>query len=444
MKKIVSRFIVATLGLVTLLAHADRLSPTMHISSELAYPVMLREESSQSNYLKVSLTGKDLLYETQRSPINISLVIDRSGSMRGEKIEKARDAALLAVDMLRRGDMISVIGYDHSAEVIVGATKIGNKQRIKSRIREAIRADGNTALFAGVAKGIKEVNKYLSRNNVNRVILLSDGQANVGPSSSSELGELGAAAAKKGIAVTTIGLGEGYNEDLMTTLAGYSDGNHFFVEDAGDLEMAFDSEFNDVMNVVAQNVKVNIDVQHGRAKRLLGRDGRIRGSNASVKLNQVYANQEKYILLEIAPPMIGRRGEKQVATIDISYDVQGKRKHIQQSVTLLYTDSNALYEKAVNEEILADVFIQRSNLANEKAIRALDSGDKQAAQKALRDAKNYMSTQAEQLASPAARKKIQKKALMFDQSMEKLKAAPTVNARKAIKEESYKTSRQQK
>ncbi len=443
MKKYLSRFIVITLGLVALLAHAGISSSTMQVSSELAYPVMLKEDP-KSNYLKVSLTGKDLLRETHRSPINISLVIDRSGSMRGEKIEKARDAALLAVDMLRRGDMISVIGYDYSAEVIVAATKIVNKQQIKSRIREAIRADGNTALFAGVAKGIKEVDKYLSKNNVNRVILLSDGQANVGPSSSSELGELGVAAAKKGIAVTTIGLGEGYNEDLMTTLAGYSDGNHFFVENAGDLETAFNSEFNDVMNVVAQNVKVNIDVKHGRAKRLLGRDGRISGNHVTVKLNQVYANQEKYVLLEIAAPTHGHKGEKQVANIDISYDVRGKRKHIKQSVSLLYTDSTALFEKAINEEILADVFIQQSNLANARAIKALDRGDKKAAEMILSEAESYISTQADQLSSQAARDKVESKARNFEQSIEKIQMAPVINARKAIKAESYRTLKQQK
>ncbi len=419
-------------------------SSAVNISTELAYPLMFKEQI-KNNYLKVALTGKRTFTESVRSPVNVSLVIDRSGSMSGDKIAKARDAALLAVDMLSKDDIISVIGYDFSAEVIVPATKLTDKARVKHKIRDAIRADGNTALFAGVSKGIAEVNKFLSKNKVNRVILLSDGQANVGPSSSSELGELGVSAAKQGIAVSTIGLGDGYNEDLMTTLAGYSDGNHFFVEKAGDLELAFNREFNDVMNVVAQDVDVVISVKHGKPVRLWGRHGDIRGRQVTVKLNQLYAKQEKYVLLEIAPSDSGHQGEQSVADVKVSYRLRGTESKQQQKQTakVLYTDSQELAEKSANETILADVFVQQSNLANEKAIEQLDQGDKAGGGATLQDSVTVAHSYMKSLASPEAKSKVQQQINQLQEAAEAVQSAPVTKARKIMKKNSFSTKNQQ-
>src|SRR5690606_9640008 len=108
-------------------------------------------------------------------------------------------------------------------EVLVPATKVSDRATIDRGIQR-LRAGGMTALFAGVVKGATEVRKFLSRDRVNRVILLSDGAANVGPASAGELGRLGTTLRKEGIAVTTVGLGLGYNEDLMVQLAQGSGG----------------------------------------------------------------------------------------------------------------------------------------------------------------------------------------------------------------------------
>ncbi len=105
-----------------------------------------------------------------------------------------------------------------------------------------------------MVKGSSEVRKFINRNRVNRVILISDGIANVGPSSPEALGNLGASLGKEGISVTTIGLEAEYNEDLMTKLAMYSDGNHAFAETPQDLARIFDHEFNDILSVIAQDV----------------------------------------------------------------------------------------------------------------------------------------------------------------------------------------------
>lgn len=412
------------------------------VNTELAYPYAKR---NQNNYIKVTLNGGNILQKISRTPINIALVIDRSGSMSGDKIAKARDAALMAVDMLGSHDILSVIGYDYSAEIIVPATKLQNKSRLKKIIRNEIQAEGNTALFAGVSKGIAEVNKFLSKNNVNRVILLSDGQANVGPSSSSELGELGISAAKQGIAVTTIGLGDGYNEDLMTTLAGYSDGNHFFAKNAGDLETAFNREFNDVMNVVAQEVAVTFKLNQFKPVRLLGRDGKISGRNVSVKLNQLYANQEKYILLEVEPTA-KKSLKRLLGEVHVSYRLRGGNEVREHDFhpTVTYTSSASEVQEHANEDILADVFIQKSNFANHRAIEALDRGDKKQSLDVVAEAVLESEAYLQHLKKPEVRAKVSNQIKSLKEANQAIQAAPARNARKVLKENSYKTLKQQK
>ncbi|MCA9135024.1 MAG: VWA domain-containing protein, partial [Planctomycetales bacterium] len=191
-------------------------------------------DAKKENYLRIGITGFELPSDKQRLPVNVAIVIDKSGSMQGEKIEQARKAAIQAIDRLRDSDIVSVVTYDSSVNVLVPATKASDRETIRKQIA-SIAAGGNTALFAGVSKAAGEIRKFLDDKHVNRVILLSDGLANVGPASPAELEQLGESLIKEGISVSTMGLGLGYNEDLMTRLALASSGNHVFIEDAENL-----------------------------------------------------------------------------------------------------------------------------------------------------------------------------------------------------------------
>lgn len=147
-------FAALAMGLLATTTAAQPPAPKVTIKSELASPLVL-ENSQDKNYLKVSLTGFPL-HATKRSPINLALVIDRSGSMGGERIEQATEAAVMAVNTLSAQDTLSVVIYDDVVDVIVPAAKVDNKAKLISQIRERLTARGGTALFAGVSRVSKK------------------------------------------------------------------------------------------------------------------------------------------------------------------------------------------------------------------------------------------------------------------------------------------------
>ncbi len=165
---------------------------------------VIEADKKQLVHLKVGLTGFMLEGERKRVPVNVALVIDRSGSMAGEKLERAKEAAIAALERLNADDIVSVVLFDETVDVLIPATKLTDKESVRAAIRTVV-VRGGTALFAGVSKGAAEVRKFHDKGRINRVILLTDGQANVGPSSPSEIGSLGESLRKENISVTTLG-----------------------------------------------------------------------------------------------------------------------------------------------------------------------------------------------------------------------------------------------
>jgi Ca-activated chloride channel family protein len=267
----------AYIALILCLSSALLAANELHLSVDMEHPV-LSAGPRQITYLKVGLTGFEWKKDAERPPLNVALVLDRSGSMEGEKLERAKDAAKMAVEFLSPRDILSIVTYESEVDVLLPATRVSDKRRIMRAI-DGIYSAGNTALFAGVSKGAHELKKFIDRGRVNRVILLSDGLANVGPDSTDDLVDLGSGLRREGISVSTIGLGLDYNEDLMSSLAQASDGNHAFVREPADLTRIFDLEFKDAFEVVAKDVELVITCSRGiRPIRVLNREGEIDGN----------------------------------------------------------------------------------------------------------------------------------------------------------------------
>ncbi|MEH6625988.1 MAG: VWA domain-containing protein [Motiliproteus sp.] len=433
----------ALLALLACSANASLKVPNeIDLNINLATPVMAADKVHKA-FIKISLEGFKQHNKQERIPANIAIVLDKSGSMAGDKIEQAREAAIMAIRRLDNRDIVSVISYDSRVKVVVPATKVSDKPSIYNAIRH-IRANGNTALFAGVSKGAQELRKFLDQNKVNRVILLSDGLANVGPQSPRELGQLGASLAKEGMSVTTIGLGLGYNEDLMTRLAGFSDGNHAFVENAEDLASIFQYEFGDVLSVVAQGVTIEINCGKGiKPIRLLGRESDIIGGRVRARLNQLYSEQEKFVILEVEVPAQQAGSDLELATIDIDYYNLYTRKNqqVRERVSASFSQSKEEVEAAIDSNAYESAVEQVANEYGRQALEKRDQGDIQGAQTILKQSATYLGSQGAALSSPK----------LMEQKAEALKDADELGdeqqwnkKRKELKARQYKRATQQK
>jgi len=396
---------VATVGAVLgLLVAAARAPAAEQVSVEvaLAKPLVLAGDK-RVNYLRVGLTGLATRAAERRTPVNLAIVLDKSGSMSGDKLRKAKDAAIASIERLGADDIVSVVAYDHTVQVLVPATKVSDRAAIRGAI-ERLTAGGNTALFAGVSKGAAEVRKFLDRQRVNRIILLSDGQANVGPSSPADLGNLGASLIKEGISVATLGLGLDYNEDLMTVLARRSDGNNYFIENSTELASKFDYEFNDVMSVVAQEVKVRIVCAPGvRPVRVLGREADITGQVVTAYLNQVYGEQEKYLLLEVEVPAGEPGATRGLAEVAVSYVNMASNApgRITRSASYKLSNSPAQVEAGTNRVVMASAIEQIGVEKNQMAINLRDQGRIEEARSVLRENAAFLAENARRYESRA-------------------------------------------
>lgn len=354
---------------------------------------LMRADRLGKNYLKVGLQGdKAQPNRSDKPPLNLALVLDRSGSMQGTKMSEAKQAALLVIDRLSANDIISIVAYDSGVQVVVPATKAQDKAMLRRAVR-GLQPQGSTALFAGVSTGLAEIRKFKDDRRVNRVILLSDGQANVGPKSPNELALLGSAAGKEGISVTTIGLGLGYNEDLMARLAKASDGNHAFAESADTLAQIFQFELSDVMSVVGQEVSVKVKLPKGvRAVQLFGREGEINGSEVFVAFNQLYAGQEKYFLVELEMTGGAPETTAMLAKVEVSYAEmsQGRTVRLAATESVRFSNSQTAISSAENASVMVAAVEALAVRANREAVALRDKGDVKRARKTLQDNAIYL------------------------------------------------------
>lgn len=348
---------------------------------------LLKAGEKQTTWLRVGLEGFELKSDVVRPGVNLAIVLDKSGSMQGAKIKKAREAAIDAINLLSDDDIVSIITYDSTVNVLVPATKLTDKASVIARIN-GIKPGGNTALFAGVSKGAAEVRKFLEDERVNRVILLSDGLANVGPSSPGELANLGKSLLKENIAVSTLGLGLGYNEDLMVKLANTSGGNHLFIEDAAELVDIFRREFDDVLSVIAQKIDIEVTIPEGiRPVRVLGNEADINGQVVVTRLAQIYSKQDRHFVIEVETPSSESGAKLKLATVAVSYS--NMKTHEKDAVSgkaeCKFSSDEEAVKTSVNSEVLADVVALVSSEQNKLATKHLDAGDFMACQQVLTD-----------------------------------------------------------
>ncbi len=342
---------------------------------------VLTAGQKQSAFVRVSVTPARRT-DTHRALMNIALVIDRSGSMSSQaRMENARRAAQMAVDRMGRDDILSLISYDDRVAVDVPATKVLDKSEIKARIA-GLTPRGSTAIHAALLAAADEVRKFQSKDRVNRIVLISDGMANVGPSRPADFVSLGRELSSEGITVSTIGLGNGYNEDLMAGLARSGDGGHVFVQESADLAGFLSREFDDAAGTVGQDAEIIIHVKDGaRPLKALGRDAKIEADRIVYRVGTLIGGVEQVLLAEIEVAAASSNAERQLVEVEVAYDdgLSGKRVAARAAATVSFDADPAKVAESENPTVLKDLATLRSRAAREEAVKLRDQGQVEAA-----------------------------------------------------------------
>ena len=220
------------------------------------------KDKQEELYYYIHLQGiENTTITKKRIPLNLSVVLDRSGSMAGDKLKHTKDAVKYLVNQLGNDDVLSIVLYESGVEVFLEPQRIEDKAALLKRI-DGIFTAGSTNLEGGIRKGYelnKMAKKLIGSEMISRVMLLSDGLANVGIVDSKELSDITRDFFEKDkISISTFGVGTDYNEDLMAKIAMQGGGKYYFISSPDQLPALFNEELQGISNAVAKNTILKI------------------------------------------------------------------------------------------------------------------------------------------------------------------------------------------
>lgn len=355
----------------------ELLTSTEYVLSDGSHPV----------HLQITVEGRDVEF-AERAPLNLAIVVDRSGSMRGRKLEHARQAARHLISRLSDGDRVSVISYASDVRVDVHNTRLDSHTR--RRVLHAVdrlSAGGQTHLSGGLQAGAAEIRLAANDEQVNRIVLLSDGRANVGIQNVHQLDRIAGRLYEEGITVTTMGVGLDYNEDLMCALAVAGGGNYYFIERPSELARMFEAELDTLANLVVRDTILYLELPDGVSiEDLYGYRYEQRGREVKVNLSSVAVGQKRRVLvaLDVPPGPVGRQV---VARGRIEY--RNEVKHTARTVALQpiavsYTRDRAQVARSINRPVMEKLELVRNARARREAMARLDAGDRAGASRIVK------------------------------------------------------------
>jgi Ca-activated chloride channel family protein len=337
-----------------------------------------------------------------RVPLNLSLVLDRSGSMHGAKLAAARKAAAMLVRRLATEDTVSVVAYDDEVDVVAAPATGEAQEDLPARIG-AIRSGGMTNMSGGWLLGRDLVAKALREGGVNRVLLLTDGLANVGITDPDRLVGLTRTGAEAGISTTTIGFGKDFDEDLLRALADAGRGGSYYIEEIDQASGIFEEELEGLLSLAAQNVRVAVlpGADADFVKVLHDYPSTAEGDTLTLSVGDLYAREPRRVLMEfLLPPEAtepdgaqGGGSPADVAHIHITAHVLTAEGGVELHEIELPVTLSPVEGGQVEPEVRKEVLLVEAARAREQALEARDRGDFASGHQLLRDAADKLRAQ---------------------------------------------------
>jgi Ca-activated chloride channel homolog len=324
-----------------------------------------------------------------RIPLNLSLVLDRSGSMSGEPLEAAKDAARHLLRRLRPEDTASVVAFGSDVTTVAEPATGEEQAHLPAQIR-AIETEGMTNLSGGWLRGRELVAQHLEEDGVNRVILLTDGHANEGVTDPSQLAAICRQAAERGITTTTVGFGQGYDERLLQTMADAGRGSTYYIERTDQASGIFEQEIEGLLGLSAQNLGVIVrtapstsvaTVHHSYPATQLPDGG------LGLQLGDLYAREPKSLLAEFRVTGIDASADEvEIASFELAahvFSANGDMERQEIILPIRFTPAEGVH---TDPEVRRELLLIGAGKAREDALEAERRGDFDGGASKLREA----------------------------------------------------------
>ena len=355
-------------------------------------PAVAADQPSALDLL-ISVASPELPPELQarpRPPLNLALVIDRSGSMSGSKLSYARKAARFLAGELTARDRLAIVTFDDGVKVVMPSTPVSDPQPFLAAIN-TIHSGGCTALFDGWLAGATQVAQHLDPAALNRVLLLSDGQANEGLTDHKEIASKVAGLTARGISTSAFGLGYGFDEDLMGAMASSGDGTLAFIESPGQLADLYASELKGLASTLGKRVSLGIRAKGG-AELVDVLNDLAATEFGNFRLPNLRAGQELNVGVRLQLPAWAPNQE--LLSLRLAWDAPGvsERQSQIQTLTLPAMAAADLKELDADPAVAEQLALLKANRERRRAIEQLDLGDFEAADSTLMAACTLMSS----------------------------------------------------
>lgn len=330
----------------------------------------LSTRSSRMHVL-VKLIGTGLAMGA-RMPLNLCLILDRSGSMEGPPMDYMKRACGYVVDLLEPNDVLSIVAFTDQPEVIMPARKVVNKALIKQHI-DMLQVGNTTDLYGGIMFGCNQIASVASPAYVNRALLFTDGEPTAGNKDFASIVGQVAEQKSRGITITALGFGMEYNEELLAAIAKRSGGNYYYISRPELIPEIFRRELETLMNVVARNIKMRVHMSRWVQVRQIYNKLPVFGHrSAEVTLADLERGSTQTAIVEFE---LGARpgGRYRVARIEAVYDdcVTARTESVTGDVVIDFTTDESLIAGGVNDQVRREVEIAEASRNLEKTVMGM-------------------------------------------------------------------------
>jgi Ca-activated chloride channel family protein len=324
---------------------------------------------------------------SRRPRLNLSLVLDRSGSMGGEKMLRAREATAYCIDQLLPSDRLSVVIFDNIVEVLIPSQLAENKAQLKGMLKE-VYARSSTALHEAWVRGGMQVSEHLTEGAVNRVVLITDGLANEGLTNVDQIVSQIRGLSDRGVSTSSIGIGDDFNEDLLIPMASAGGGNSWHVKTADDMQRIFAVELEGLIAQVAHTVTLGLVPADGVRLADVLNDFEL-GETGRYKLPNLQAGSPLEVVVQLRIPAQAEGTTLRLLDLRLGYTPQEMKaaEVAKQVFEVEFVSEQAVELLPVNHEVAKAVQMLMNARARAEAVRLMDTGDYAGSQQVLRDAR---------------------------------------------------------